>query len=116
MNTIFTWSIPSNGILTINYPNRLDTVAQVRYTLTATDGVNTESINGVVDIIANDGGTFTLYEDLTQTQVIEWVKSSIREVDLEHYKLRLTMLLDQKTNPPIRPVIKPVPWNTCVQA
>ena len=116
MTTTFTWSIPANGVATISYPDRTDTVVQVRYTLTATDGINTESINGLVKLEPSYGDAFTPYEDLTQEQVIEWVKSAIREVDLEHYKLRLTMFLEQKANPPVRPIIKPAPWNTCVQA
>ena len=116
MTTTFTWSIAPDGISTITYGDRADTVVQVRYKLTATDGLNTEAVNGVVELTPSDGGAFTPYENLTQEQVIEWVKAVVRPVDLAHYELRLNTILERKANPPPVPVIKPAPWNTCVQA
>jgi len=116
MTPTFTWSVPANGVATITHAGRADTVVQVRYTITATDGTHTHSIGGVAQLKPSEDGTFIPFENLTQDQVIEWVKASMRPEDKRHYELGLTRALELKANPPPRPVIKPAPWNTCVQA
>ena len=116
MTPTFTWSIPSDGVLITSNKNQNNIVAVVRYVLTANDGVNTQSLKGSVKIDFDDTASFTPFQELTEAQVIEWVKSSIRSVDLQHYKYALTNKLMRLANPSSVPVIKPAPWNTCVQA
>ena len=116
MTPTFTWSVPANGMSTLTHAGRADTVVQVQYILTATDGTRTQSINGVVQLKPSEDGDFTPFESLTQEQVIEWVKAAVRPEDINHYKMGLTRRLEHMVNPPVRPVIKPAPWNTCTQA
>lgn len=115
MNPTFTLSIPADGMSTMTHAGQADTVVQVQYTLTATMGEHTASINGMVQLTPTQGGTFIPFENLTQEQVIAWVQAAIRPVDMNHYKMSLTRKLEYKINPPVRPVIKPAPW-TCTQA
>jgi hypothetical protein len=115
MNPTFTWSVPAKGLSTITHNGQADTVVQVQYTLTATEGEHTQSINGVVKLTPSEDGTFIPFEDLTQEQVLAWVEASVRPVDVTHHKMSLTRRLERMANPPVRPVIKPAPWNTCVQ-
>ena len=116
MTPTFTWSVPANGMSTVTHAGQADTVVQVRYTLTATAGEHSHSINGVVQLKPSADGTFILFENLTEAQVIEWVKAAVRPEDKRHYEMGLTRALELKANPPVRPVIKPAPWNTCTQA
>ena len=116
MTPTFTWSVPANGMSTLTHAGRADTVVQVQYILTATDGTYTHSINGVVQLKPSENGNFIPFENLTQEQVIEWVKAAVRPEDINHYKMGLTRRLEHMVNPPVRPVIKPAPWNTCTQA
>jgi hypothetical protein len=115
MTPTFTLSVPADGMSTLTHAGQADTVVQVRYILTATLGEHTHSINGVVQLTPTEGNTFIPFENLTQAQVVAWVEASIRTVDMNHYKMSLTRILEHKANPPVRPVIKPAPW-TCVQA
>jgi hypothetical protein len=115
MNPTFTLSVPANGMSTLTHAGQADTVVQVQYTLTATSGEHTRSINGVVRLTPTEGGNFIPFENLTQEQVVAWVEAAIRPADMNHYKMSLTRALEKKINPPARPVIKPAPW-TCVQA
>lgn len=116
MTPTFIWSIPATGMSTLTSNGQADTVVQVHYTLTATDGPHTHSISGVVQLKPNADGTFIPFENLTEAQVIEWVKAAVRPEDKRHYEMGLTRALEMKANPPVRPVIKPAPWNTCTQA
>ncbi len=50
MTPTFTWSVPANGMSTITHAGQADTVVQVQYTLTATSGEHTHSMNGVVQL------------------------------------------------------------------
>ncbi len=115
MTPTFTWSIPADGVATITHANRADTVVQVRYTITATDGTHTAAMHGTAQLTPSDGGEFTPFEQLTQEQVLAWVQAAVRPQDLNHYKLGLTRRLEMMANPPPKPVIKPAPW-TCAQA
>ena len=116
MTPTFTWSVPANGMSTLTHAGQADTVVQVRYTLTATSGEHNHSIGGVVQLKPSADGAFIPFENLTQEQVIEWVKAAVRPEDKAHYEMGLTRILAMKANPPVRPVVKPAPWNTCTQA
>jgi len=115
MTPTFTWSVPADGMSTVTRAGQDDTVVQVRYALTATDGTHTAEIQGVVQLTPTDGGTFIPFENLTQEQVVAWVEAAVRPEDKNHFKMGLTRRLEHMANPPVRPVIKPAPW-TCVQA
>lgn len=115
MTPTFTLSVPVNGLSTLTHAGRADTVVQVQYTITATSGEHTSTIGGVVQIKPDESGSFTPFENLTQEQVVAWVQAAIRPADMNHVKMSLTRRLENMANPPVRPVIKPAPWNTCVQ-
>jgi hypothetical protein len=115
MTPTFTLSVPANGLSTLTHAGQADIVVQVQYVLTATSGEHTCSFGGVVQLTPTEGGNFIPFENLTQERVVAWVEASIRTVDMNHYKMGLTRALENKINPPVRPVIKPAPW-TCVQA
>jgi len=115
MTPTFTLSVPANGLSTLTHNGRTDTVVAVHYTITATSGEYTSTMNGVVQIKPDEGGSFTPFENLTQEQVVTWVQAAIRPEDMNHFKMGLTRRLENMANPPVRPVIKPAPWNTCVQ-
>ncbi len=116
MTPTFTLSIPADGVSTITHAGRADTVVRVRYILTATDGVNSQSFNSVVELKPSENGSFTPFENLTHDQVIEWVRAAISPENMRHYEMGLTRALNLKANPPPVPMARPVPWTTCTQA
>jgi hypothetical protein len=119
--TTFTWSIPANGVLTQNIDNHENTVVLVRYLVTATDGVNTVEKLGVARLTFDPTQPFIPFADLTEAQVLAWVKT---EQTVATVQGELTKQLERLANPPARPEIKPLPWvtgtpsniQTCVQA
>lgn len=116
METTFTWSIPANGLLTKTENGNPDTVVRVRYTLTATDGVNTVDMHQVVQLTPNANGAFIPFTDLTEAIVLEWVAATLPQDAATRFETALTHMLELKANPPAPPVAKPAPWHTCSQA
>jgi len=116
MTTSVTWSIPKNGLITQTVDGNPDTVVSVTYMVTATDGTNTVDINNVAQLGAPDAAAFTPFANLTEAQVIAWVKSALPAGKEAQLETMLTRMLELKTNPPVRPVAKSAPWNTCSPA
>lgn len=115
MATTFTWSIPANGLLTKTQNGNPDTVVSVQYKITATDGVNSVDMIQAAQLQPNANGTFIPFADLTEAQVLEWVKASLPPNQEAHFQTMLTHRLERKANPPVMPVAKAAPWSTCVQ-
>jgi hypothetical protein len=110
-----TWSIPKNGLITQTVDGNPDTVVSVTYTVTATDGVNTVDIRNIVRLGSPNAADFTPFANLTEAQVISWVKASLPNGAEENIAASLQRLLERKANPPARAVMKSAPWNTCSQ-
>lgn len=72
-----TWSITSMVI--IPQVNQYSDYAwQVSWRCSATDGTNTQSIeSGLTFYPAQQGQPYTPYDQLTEAQVIEWVKQAL---------------------------------------
>lgn len=113
MEPTFTLSIEPNGLSTITHNGNEDTVVQVQYKLSATDGTHSHEIRGAVQLKPSEDGAFIDFAALTEAQVLAWVQAAIRPEDMNHYKMGLTRVLQMKANPPARPVVKAAPWNTC---
>lgn len=115
MGATITWSISKNGLMTQTIDSNTDAVVAVQFTVTATDGVNTVNIRNVTRLGAPDAAAFTPFANLTEAQVIAWVKSALPAGKEAQLETMLTRMLELKANPPVRPVPKPAPWNTCSQ-
>jgi hypothetical protein len=93
-----------------------DTVVQVQYEVTATDGTHTAEIKQAATLQPRTDGAFIPFADLTEAQVIAWVKASLQPNQEQRFEEVLTQVLQRKANPPVRPNAKAAPWNTCSQA
>lgn len=105
-----TWKIPNNGLLAQTLDNKKDVVSLIRYTITATDGKNTVEDNGVVKIDFNENKPFTVYKDLTEAVVLQWVKESLGDDRVAVVESRLKKRLETLSNSKELP--KPIenPW------
>jgi len=54
---------------------------------------------------------FIPYSDLTEEQVVGWIKSSLGTEGVESIEKSLASQVDNKSNPPVVPVVKPLPWS-----
>jgi hypothetical protein len=66
-------------------------------------------VYGTVSITLDEGGEYTPYNQLTQEQVIGWVKDSLGEEQVTELEANVaTQIQNQKTPPVVTP---PLPWN-----
>lgn len=115
MATIFTWAIQPNGLRVKEVNGNPDTVTQVNFKVTATDGTHTVEMPNVVELKPVAGAPFIPFVQLTEQQVIEWVKAAMPAERIARFEQMLNQRLAMKANPPAMPVVKAAPWNTCSQ-
>ena len=88
-----------NGLSDVVY------VVHWKYTATTQDEEFTSTTSGVANIPSPDPENFIPFEDLTQSQVEDWVESA---VDLEKFKNNLDNIILEKQTPTTE--LKDVPW------
>jgi hypothetical protein len=93
-----------------------DTVVQAQFIVEATDGTHTADIHQSVQLKPSTDGAFIPFADLTEAQVIAWVKAALHEGQEAQFEAMLARTIALKANPPVRPMAKPAPWYTCTQA
>jgi hypothetical protein len=108
MAATYTWSVVQMDA----YPEldgNTDVVFTVHWTLTGTDGTYTAGVYGSVGVTVDPGAPFTPYADLTQEQVIGWVKSALGDAQIAAYEANVAKQIADFANPPV--VTPPLPWN-----
>lgn len=82
-----------------------DRVINVFWSYTGTDGVNSESITGETTFAQDESGPFTPYEELTEEQVLGWVRGTWTvEQEMAQQAEIETKLAE------CRLITKPLPW------
>lgn len=91
------------------YEGLNNVVFTVHWTLNGTDAEgHYGSTYGSVSIALDPDGEYTAYDDLTQSQVIEWVKDSLGADQVAGYEASVAKQIEDQINPP---VVKPqLPW------
>ena len=90
------------------FEGNADVVFTCHWTLTGTDGEHTGSVYGLSAVSLNEGGTFTPYADLTEAQVIGWVKGALGEEQVAAYEANVAEQIANQINPPV--VSPALPW------
>lgn len=86
-----------------------DVVFTVHWTLTGTDGTYAGSVYGSSGVMFTEGSTFTPYADLTETQVIDWVKDALGEEQVASYEANVAQQIEDQIDPPV--VTPQLPWS-----
>ena len=115
MSVTFTWSVHPNGLRVKEVNGNPDTVINVDFKITATDGTHTVDMPNSVELKPVAGAPFTPFGQLTEQQVIEWVKAAIPADRIARFEQMLTQRLAMRVNPPVMAMPKMAPWNTCSQ-
>ena len=115
MAITFTWSIPTDGLVTKTENGNADTVVIVRYKITADDGTNTAELVQSMPLPLNTETAFIPFETLSEDQVLAWVKASLRPGQEAILQSMVTRILNAKADPVYHPVVKTAPWFTCTQ-
>ena len=100
--TTFTTSI--NAMYTMDTPEP-GFVVNLLWKVTGVDGSNTASIDGNSQFTVQEG-TFTPYDQLTESQVIAWIPPE----QIASAQSCVQGQLDSMANPPVSPQSQPLPW------
>jgi hypothetical protein len=112
MNT-YTWRITSINVLP-ELNSKKDVVVQVKFIVTGTDSLNNFTLSSSQELICNEEESFIEYTNLTEQQVIEWVKSALGESGQYTLTKEIDAVLEQKKNVDSLPINIPLPWKSKV--
>jgi len=93
------------------YPEKdgdVDVVFTVHWTLTDTQDGYTGSMYGTAGVFLDSESPFTPYDQLTEAQVVGWVKDSLGPVQVADMEASVLRQIEDQKNPPI--VTPPLPW------
>lgn len=86
-----------------------DVVFSVAWRLNGTDQTYNATVYGTVSVTYVAGSPYTPYDNLTQAQVIGWVKSAMGAEQVAAYEAGITSNINSQVNPTV--VTPPLPWN-----
>lgn len=85
-----------------------DVVMTVAWRLNGTDGENSGTVFGSVNLEYKRGHDYIPYEDLTKEQVINWVKNSLGDNEIMQYEALISRKIEDAKAPKV--VVKKLPW------
>jgi hypothetical protein len=108
MTIQFTWSINSLTVMPV-LEDKTDVVVTIAWTLTGVEDAYTSKIEGLKHFnIFSD--SFTPFEDLTELQVINWLKDEFGDVYVNGLQSSIESKINELKSPPIKPEQKALPW------
>lgn len=108
MTTSITWKV--NTMLSIPKPGVDDFVMTVSCDVTATDGKSTINTTQLAAFDYDPENDYEPYANLTEEQVLGWVKASIGLANVARLESSLTEAVYDLSNPPVEPAANPLPW------
>ena len=109
MATTFTWSILE--MQTANVDNLQNFVCSATWELTGDDGKNISSTSSIFGYKPEDVTGFTPYNQLTQDQVLGWIKNRLGADGIAHFEGIVQKQLDDMSENTINPEPQPLPWS-----
>lgn len=114
MPVTYRMTVAPGSLMTKTENGNPDTVVQLTVRVYATDGDNTIHFDRPITLEPSADGVFTPFDQLTEAQVLEWARA---KMPLYHtIEELLARRLADKKNPPVQPVVRAAPWNTCSPA
>jgi hypothetical protein len=105
----YTWSILQMSVLPV-FDGQTDVVVSAQWNILGQDQGYTYNLAGWQNFTLQQGEGFTPYDQLTEAQVIGWVQSAMGEGMVANLEASVQGSLDALINPPVQPVIEPLPW------
>ncbi len=113
MSATITWRV---GVMECypTYEQNTDVVFTVHWDCVGSETISGSTYNGRVygatGVTYHSGSDFTLYEDLTQPQVLGWVWDALGSGSKENYENSVQSQINNLINPPV--VTPPLPWSS----
>lgn len=111
MATNFTWTVTQ--MLVENIEGQSDVVVTASFNVEGIDSNDpsaTGTVTGSEVFELAEGSEFTPYSDLTNDQVVGWIKEKMGEEMVATVEANIQAQIDAVLNPPVVPVVKPLPW------
>lgn len=108
MTTTYNWTIAQLDCYP-EYEGRTDVVFTAHWRCDGTDGEHTGGVYGSVGLTLDPDAPFTPFADLTEAQVVGWVKDALGEEQVAAYEANIDKQIADQINPPV--VNPPLPWN-----
>jgi hypothetical protein len=106
----YTWTIKSMSVMPV-LEGETDVVVSAQWNILGEDQGYTYNLAGWQNFTLQQGEGFVPYNELTEAQVIEWVKNAMSENGVASMEAAVQGSLDALNNPPVEPVIAPLPWS-----
>lgn len=91
------------------YDGETDVVFTVHWTLTGVDDLYSGMVYGTCGVTLDAGAPFTPYDQLTEAQVIGWVKDALGLESVASLEANVAQQIEDQINPPV--VTPPLPWS-----
>ena len=112
MANTYTWVVNSLKILA-TVEDQTNVVVNVNWTATATDNAShTASMTQNTRLEYQKDSPFISLANLTETQVIEWVKAELGDNRVTGFESYLDGQINSLITPPVLPSETPLPWAT----
>ena len=108
MNT-YTWHVTSMNVFP-QLDGKENVVVEVKFCVSGTDGENSATKSGSQIIELDTQQSFTPFDDLTEVEVIEWVKNALGESGQSTFTVEIDAILEQQKTPVVLPINVPLPW------
>jgi hypothetical protein len=103
-----TWSVSQLDAYP-EYEGNADVVFVVHWVLNGTDGEHTGGVYGSAGLTLDPEAIYVPYADLTEAQVIGWVKEALGEEAVTGYEANVAQQIADQINPPV--VTPQLPWS-----
>ena len=108
--TTYTWTVNSMMVMP-EQAGESDVVITASYTVTGSGDGYTATFSSI-QRFEYTGGSFTPYGDLTEDQVVGWIKDALGENGINSIERNLDAQIEAKKNPPLTPTVLPLPWQS----
>lgn len=108
--TTYTWTVNSMMVMP-EQAGEDDVVIMASYTVTGSEDGYTATLSSI-QRFEYTGGSFTPYNDLTEDQVVGWIKDALGENGINSIERNLDAQIEAKKNPPLTPTVLPLPWQS----
>lgn len=108
MNINYNWKINTLFVIP-QQDDKQDIVAKVSWDLTGTINDSEYGLNGIEELQVNNS-EFIPFENLTENQVIDWVKTILGKDRIQKLEFEIAKNLREKEGVVFELVYKPAPW------
>ena len=88
-----------------------DVVVSAQWNILGEDQGASYNLSGWQNFTLEQNEGFVPYNQLTESQVVQWVKDTLGENGVASMEAAVQGSLDAINNPPVVPMIAPLPWS-----